>query len=255
MSTASSGAITQTHCKAEMSAVATFHVLKWRNIVGMVSALAFDRLRYRRVAGLRFLRVLGTGKGSSTAPGTQFGRTALFCLFADESSADQFVARLSRRRGTREMWHVKLRGAGGHGSWRGTNIPQLLGGIESSQSETAPLAIITRADVRARSWRTFARAARVVDDELHRSDGLLAVIGIGEAPILRLGTFSLWRNVNAMYGFAHRQPEHEQVVRRTRSERWYGEEMFARFAPYWSAGTWDGRDPLRDIVSQGNNIP
>ncbi|MFM8908695.1 MAG: spheroidene monooxygenase, partial [Actinomycetota bacterium] len=109
--------------------------------------------------------------------------------------------------------------------------------------------------VRARSWRTFARAARVVDDELHRSDGLLAVIGIGEAPILRLGTFSLWRNVGAMSDFAHRQPEHEQVVRRTRSERWYGEEMFARFTPYWSAGTWDGRDPLRDIVSQGNSIP
>ncbi|MFM8906781.1 MAG: hypothetical protein ACKOIZ_04060 [Actinomycetota bacterium] len=84
---------------------------------------------------------------------------------------------------------------------------------------------------------------------------MLAVIGIGEAPILRLGTFSLWQNVGAMSGFAHRQPEHEHVVRRTRSERWYGEEMFARFAPYWSAGTWDGRDPLRDIVSQGNNIP
>jgi len=238
-----------------MSAVATFHVLKWRSVVGMVSALAFDRLRYRRVTGLQFLRVLGTGKGNSTTPGTQFGRTALFCLFADESSADQFVARLQRRRGIREAWHVRLRGAGGHGSWRGNNIPQLLGDAASTQIDAAPLAIITRADVRARSWRAFARAAHVVDDELHRSDGLLAVIGIGEAPILRLGTFSLWRNVEAMASFAHRQPEHERVVRRTRSEGWYGEEMFARFVPYWSAGTWDGRDPLRDIVSQGNNIP
>ncbi|MFM8906782.1 MAG: hypothetical protein ACKOIZ_04065 [Actinomycetota bacterium] len=197
-----------------MSAVATFHVLKWRNIVGMVSALAFDRLRYRRVAGLRFLRVLGTGKGSSTAPGTQFGRTALFCLFADESSADRFVARLRRRRGTREMWHVKLRGAGGHGSWRGTNIPQLLGGIESPQSETAPLAIITRADVRARSWRTFARAARVVDDELHRSD-----VGGVQCRGVRVGPTALCRGHRLrrrLYGDSRRHHPRSRALDETR---------------------------------------
>jgi hypothetical protein len=73
---------------------------------------------------------------------------------------------------------------------------------------------------------------------------VLAVIAIGDAPILRQGTFSLWRDAAAIVQFARGGPEHSRVMQRTREEKWYGEEMFARFVPYWSAGTWDGIDPL-----------
>lgn len=228
-----------------MTTVATFHLLRWQSAVGMMQSLAFDRFRCRSADGLEFLRVLGTGKASSTGPGYEFGRTALFAVFNDESCADAFIENVRHRRGLRESWHVKLRGAGGHGSWRGREIPRMMHQPSPHGASHGPIAMITRADVRAKSWRAFARDARVVDHELHRSDGLLAVVGIGEAPILRLGTFSLWRDIDAMTNFARRQPQHTRVVNRTRQEQWYGEEMFARFEPYWSTGLWDGRDPLR----------
>lgn len=245
-----------------MAAVATFHLLGWNSTTGTLAALVADRLRYRNVQGLRFLRVLGTGRGSGTAPGAQWNRTALFCLFDDDATAERFVDTLRPRRGLVESWHAKMHGAGGHGSWNGCEVPRILRAgmppqphttttspptASSSVSPTAPqqpLAVITRAHVRLRSWRTFSEAARLVDRELHQSSGLLGVVGIGEAPVLRLGTFSLWRNADAMSAFGHSAPLHAAVVERTRREAWYGEEMFARFVPYWSTGTWDGRDPL-----------
>jgi hypothetical protein len=104
--------------------------------------------------------------------------------------------------------------------------------------------MITRADVRPRSWKQFRQAGEPVNIELHQSEGLLAVVGIGEAPIGRLGTFSLWSSLDAMRRFATEAPQHQAVVQRTRTEEWYGEELFARFEPYGSTGTWDGVDPL-----------
>ena len=56
------------------------------------------------------------------------------------------------------------------------------------------MAVITRADVRRRSWRDFAAAGKEVDAELHTAAGLIDVVGVGEAPVGRLATFSLWES-------------------------------------------------------------
>ena len=44
--------------------------------------------------------------------------------------------------------------------------------------------------------------------------------------------------------FAYSNEHHQRVIRRTREENWYHEELFARFQPLKSGGQWNGRNPL-----------
>ena len=228
-----------------MGRIASFHLVSepaWRAPVAM-ARLGTDRLRLARVSGLVFWRLLGTGRGDDTGPGVDPRRTAMFAVWDDESTLDAFLARhtIGRRwNDLDEAWHVRLRLLGGHGMWRGVDP---LDGLEVG-TVGGPIAMVTRADVRPSAWREFARAGRVVDTELHRAEGLIDVVGIGEAPIGRLATFSLWESLAAARTFAHSMPDHVDVVRRTRADGWYSEELFAHFEPYASEGRWNARDPL-----------
>jgi hypothetical protein len=228
-----------------MARIASFHLIRepaWKTPLAL-SRLGTDRLRLGRVEGLTFWRLLGTGAGDSTGGGATLARTAVFAVWEHEADLDRFMATsgIAARWGrAEEAWHVRLRSIGGHGRWRG--VDPLLD-VEEGRRDGA-VAIITRADVRRASWKVFGAASNVVDAELHTAPGLIDVVGIGEAPIGRLATFSLWESLGAARHFAYSMPDHVDVVRRTRDEDWYSEELFARFEPFASTGTWNGRDPL-----------
>jgi hypothetical protein len=230
-----------------MTSVASFHLVlerPGRQLLAM-ARLGADRPHLAHVPGLIFWRLLGTGKGSDTGLGADLRRTALFAVWRSPADLDRFLAEdpiALRWRRAQETYTISLLGGGGHGTWRGFDVAAALQGADTT---SGPVAVLTRAVVRPSAWRGFMRAARSVSTEVNRAEGLLAACGIGEAPLGRQATFSLWESRAAAHSFAYGEPEHRSVVRRTRAEHWYGEEMFAWFVPYASSGTWDGRDPLR----------
>ena len=224
-----------------MARLASFHLVRHHRAIDAMTHLATARRLLRQVPGLAFWRVLGTGRGADTGPSADLRRTALFAVWDVEPPTSTASWRRRRGRGRRPPSATTCGCAaiGGHGTWRGVAV---LAGLERGD-DTGPIAVVTRADVRAAAWRRFRAVGPVVSRELQDTPGLLAVAGVGELPVGRLGTFSVWRDVEAVTAFA-RSPLHADVVRRTRAERWYGEELFARFEPFGASGSWDGRDPL-----------
>ena len=197
--------------------VASFHLVRGPGPLRAAARLGSDRIRLRRVPGLRFARVLGTGRGSSTAFGADPTRTALFAVWEAPAALDAFEAGFFGTRAARivagggEAYTVRLALVSGRGRWGGRDV---LDGMARAVPD-GPLAVLTRAVVRPTAWLRFASAATPVSGEAVRE------FARGEA--------------------------HAAVVARTEPERWYAEELFARFVPLSSRGTWDGRDPLTSV--------
>lgn len=228
-----------------MAVVASFHLTRYPTRHAL-AAMA-RRRPPTKVPGLRFARPLGTGRGEAMGLGADLRRWALFATWDDDEAVDAFLttspeARRWKERGV-ESWSVRLAPLGHHGTWRGRD-PLAGADPETEEHREGSVAVLTRATITPRHWRSFYRAIPPVERSLAEEPGLLAALGVGELPIGRLATFSLWRSANDLEAFAYRGSPHHEVVRRTRSEGWFTEELFARFRPYGSTGTWDGKDPL-----------
>jgi hypothetical protein len=54
----------------------------------------------------------------------------------------------------------------------------------------------------------------------------------------------------AMQQYAYKSQHHIEVMKRTRAENWYTEELFARFEPIAASGTWHGHNPLSGLLPE-----
>lgn len=199
----------------------------------------------QRTAGLRFWKLLGSGRGQGFSLQPNWDRYGLLAVWATPADAEKFFATAplmdAYRRHAAEIWTVYLAPVQAHGRWSGENPFQPL----AERRVDGPIAVLTRATIRWQKLLPFWRAVPASSAALARAPGLLASIGVGEAPFVRQATFSLWRSEADVKAFAYRNDVHRTVIQRTRAERWYAEELFARFVPIGSTGQWNGVDPLK----------
>ena len=244
-----------------------------RAVPAAVLRMGVDRRAVRGTAGVRFAKLLGTGDGGSfRVRDADPRRWGLLASWADRASARAFersAVAARWRRLAEETWRVELRPLSARGRWSGQEpFGRPTGGRAGGPAEhespgqaaggpsgdpaagsaagrwDGPVAALTRAQLRVSRARAFWRAVPPVSADLRAQQGLRLAVGIGEAPVGLQGTFSVWESAAALRRFAYAGAAHSAVIARTVPERWYAEELFARFAVEAADGTVDGRDPL-----------
>jgi hypothetical protein len=218
-----------------------------RRVPAAIGRMALDRRSLRAVPGLRFAKLLGTGDGRTfTLRDADPRHWALLTVWDGTADADRFAGGTVHHRWdaiSDERLDVRMQPLASRGSWAGREPFAPVDRAGTSLRPDGPIASITRARLRPSRALSFWRAVPPVSADLATVDGLDLAIGIGEAPIGLQGTFSLWRSNAALNDFAHRRPAHAEVIRRTGPERWYAEELFARFTVRSVTGTFAGWAP------------
>jgi hypothetical protein len=198
-----------------------------RRVPAALWRVARDRRALRRLPGVEFAKLLGTGRGVSPTRPDPTRWAALVCWRDGVEPALGFerLAGAWRRLATAEC-ALDLSPVASRGSWSGRTP---FDGDRIARGDGRVVAI-TRARLRPTRAARFWRAAGPVAAGLPSAAGLVAAFGIGEAPIGWQGTVSVWRDAAALTDFAYRGEVHRDVIARTPTERWYAEELFARFA-------------------------
>jgi hypothetical protein len=211
-------------------------------------AMAIHRLPMWMQKGCTFWKLMGSGKNGTfnLAPDwQQWGLLAIWdkCEDFDNFYGHSFIAKWWNIF-TVEKWTILCEPLQSHGKWDGKEPF----GNPNITEYNGPIAILTRATIRLSRLKNFWANVDEVSRLMRKSPGYIASLGIGERPFYKQATFSLWDNLDDVKAFAYQSKGHAEVIKKTRTEGWYSEELFARFKPLATMGTLNQIDPLKGLI-------
>jgi heme-degrading monooxygenase HmoA len=207
-------------------------------------AMAVHRLPMWLQDGCSFWKLLGSGRNGTFDLQPDWQQWGLLAVWDDQVAYERFtktslVSKWWKLLAT-ETWTLLLEPMQSHGKWDGKEPF----GKGNTSLNNGPVAVLTRATIKMSRLKNFWSHVDDVANLMVGAPGYITSIGIGEAPVYRQATISVWESREAMKAFAYGSREHAEVIKKTRSEGWYSEELFARFSIIQSSGTIHGKDPL-----------
>jgi hypothetical protein len=222
--------------------IASAHVFRFRSFRDAGRSLFADRRRLADVQGLRFGRLVfvgGTRSEGFTIGVVEPRRQMALCLWESEHALERFRERSPIGRAwsaaSDEYCEVRMKPFRTHGSYRGE---EPLAGLRGRPSGQGPVALWTFANIPWRGRLHFWSSIRGATRTLMSSPGLIAGTAGPEQLYSGAMTFTIWRSLEDVLGFAYRGDPHRQIVKRVREEQLLTDSMFIRLEPYRAEGRW-----------------
>ncbi len=199
-------------------------------LFGIFSMAVFNIILLFKKNKPKFIKFMGTGKNGTFDIVPDFNQWALlgtwenltdYKIFMKSSNFEKYINLFSS-----DNYALVLQPTMSHGLWDSQNPFESLGEKESKNN---PVGVLTRATIRLSKLRQFWQNVPLVSKDLDKNDGFIYSIGIGEIPFIKQATFSIWETEENMKDFAYKKMDHNEVIKKTRKNDWYSEELFARF--------------------------
>jgi len=201
--------------------------------------LAFGRFFMRKIPGLNFFKLLGCGNNGGFGLKPGLNRQGLFCCFESEKFARNFLKNSmvvkNYKKAAKEFFSVELKSFSSRGAWSQNIIKE-----STTVPSSGPIASLTRASIKINKAKKFWSLAPSSEISLHSYKGCLLSAGLGEAPILRQATFSIWSDPDSLNSYA-RTGAHSKAIKMANQEKFFSESMFVRFKPFNAKGVWRGK--------------
>ncbi len=213
----------------------------WLGWVGFLSMAIFRFPLWLR-NDITFWKLMGCGRNGSFDKTPDWRQWALLEVLPDRSTpVSGFLNNWWHFFGC-EKWELWLQPIEGHGLWDGKEV---FGSLPKQTDYAGQIAVLTRATIRISQLSRFWQHVDAVAQRMSTAKGFITSVGIGEVPWIKQATFSIWDSKEDMRSFAYRLQEHADVVRKTKQEKWYSEELFVRFQIIDSKGSLRGNDPIK----------
>lgn len=189
--------------------------------------------------GLCFQKFLGSGQGGGFQVRPGLDHQAWFGVFESKAKADAFIqdSPMVKAYSTHstECLILSLQAYQTRGSWSGFSIPASL-----TSARPGPVVSLTRASIRPVKVVDFWRQSPAAQADLQKADGCELAMGLGEMPLFRQATLSLWRDESALVGYAQ-TGAHQRAIAAAYGRGFFSESMFTRFHLLEARGQWRGR--------------
>ena len=119
--------------------------------------------------------------------------------------------------------------------------PKAANAASAASASAAPGGVLTRASIQPSKTTAFWRHAPATQASLDAAPGCLLAMGLGEAPLLRQCTFSLWQDEPSMLHYA-REGAHQQASAAAYKHRFFSESLFVRLRVMHMAGRWKAQE-------------
>lgn len=217
-------------------------------IWGMTLLLSL-KFNFSKYDQFEFFKLLGAGSGLGYRAWPKFGVIGVFMIWKSAEGAKEFFESKTFKRiqeTCKEQFTVLMQPTSSRGTWSGFGNWRIL---DNEKDPKGIVCALTRATIKKKYLIDFWKMVPTISKTQKDYRGLIFSQGVGEVPILEQTTFTIWESVQSMEEFAY-NTFHGKAVQRVRQANGFKEQMFTRFKPIMTLGSWEGKNILAEY-----NVP